>query len=164
MAVVHTDRMASAAETAAEMDRRGHVIETLEAEVEALKKECDLLRKMQKPAGDIGLLYEIRRAMGWNDKTSLSIMPNGVKDLRKDALRYQYLRDHCSSHYPMTHEQPAEWSIIWEFQQGKPHEAWGSFDRWIDEDIARLQSLEAAIAAEEAAEAAQSPDSKTEGV
>ena len=28
------------------------------------------------------LLYEIRTALGWNDKTSLSILPRGVRELR----------------------------------------------------------------------------------
>lgn len=142
MSVNTTTRQASNDEIAAEMDRRGHVIETLEAQIEELQREVDLLRKMQKAAGETGLLYQIREAMGWNDKTSLSIMPNGVRDLRKDALRYQYLKDHCSSYYPMTHEQPAEWSIGWEFQQSKPHEAWGSFDKWIDADIERQRHFD----------------------
>lgn len=53
-----------------------------------------------------------------------------------DARRYRYLRDHCSSHYPMSWEQPAEWSIGWEFQQSTPEQAYGSFDKWIDAEIA----------------------------
>lgn len=66
--------------------------------------------------------------------------------LEKDALRYRYLREHCSSHYPMSYDpaQPAEWSIGWEFQQGKPHERFGTFDSWIDRDIERLDPEERA--------------------
>lgn len=59
-----------------------------------------------------------------------------VERLKADAARYRYLRDHCSWHYPMTQEQPAEWSIDWEFQQSTPDEAYGSFDIWIDRDMA----------------------------
>lgn len=72
------------------------------------------------------------------------------EDIAKDAARYRYLIEHCSSHFPMTHEQPAEWSIGWEFQQNKPHEAYGSFDIWIDADIER-QACADAIDAEESA-------------
>lgn len=150
MSISTITREASVDELANEMDRRGFVIETLEAKVEELQAEVDLLRKMQSAAGDTSMLYAIRRELGWNDKTSLSIMPNGVRDLRKDALRYQYLKDHCSCHYPMTHEQPAEWSIGWEFQQSKPHEAYGSFDKWIDADIEESRKRQAEIDAEDA--------------
>ncbi|WP_037152995.1 hypothetical protein [Rhizobium freirei] len=149
MTIVTANRQASFDEIVAEMDRRGSVIETLEAERDELQAEVDLLRKMQKAAGETSMLYEIRRELGWNDKTSLSIMPNGVRQLRHDALRYQYLRDHCSSFYPMTHEQPAEWSIGWEFQQVKPHEAWGSFDKWIDADIEAHRQKQATLDAED---------------
>jgi hypothetical protein len=147
MTTVIATRAASVDEIAAEMDRRGVVIEGLEAKIEELQGEVDLLRKMQKAAGDTSLLYAIRRELGWNDKTSLSIMPNGIRDLRKDALRYQHLKTHCSSHYPMTYEQPAEWSIGWEFQQRTPQEAWGSFDKWIDADIEARRQREAEDAA-----------------
>lgn len=143
MSAITVTRPASIDEIASEMDRRGHVIEILEARIEELQAECALLTKMQQRAGDTSMLYEIRAAMGWNDKTSLSIMPDGIRSLRKDSLRYHYLKDHCSSFYAMTQEQPAEWSISWEFQQRKPHEAWGSFDKWIDEDIARRAELDA---------------------
>ncbi|MBM7046320.1 hypothetical protein, partial [Rhizobium lusitanum] len=98
---------------------------------------------------ETSMLYEIRRELGWNEYTSLSIMPNGVRELRKDALRYRYLKDHCSSFYAMTHEQPAEWSIGWEFQQSKPHEAWGSFDKWIDADIELRRIRQAELVAED---------------
>lgn len=66
-----------------------------------------------------------------------------VTDIRDDARRYRYLRDYCSSHYPMTHEQPAEWSIGWQFQQGTPDERYGSFDSWIDRDIAEREARQA---------------------
>lgn len=75
-----------------------------------------------------------------------------VSDAKADAARYQYLKECCSSHYPMTHEQPAEWSIGWEFQQRTPDERYGSFDLWIDCDISRRAEQQAKIDAEEAAE------------
>lgn len=72
-----------------------------------------------------------------------------VTDAKVDAERYRYLKEACSSHYPMTHEQPAEWSIGWEFQQSRPDEAYGSFDKWIDRDIAERAERQAKIDAEE---------------
>lgn len=72
-----------------------------------------------------------------------------VADAKADAERYRYLKECCSSHYPMTHEQPAEWSIGWEFQQSRPDEAYGSFDLWIDCDISRRAERQAKIDAEE---------------
>lgn len=66
-----------------------------------------------------------------------------------DAARYRYLKDHCSSHYAMTWEQPAEWSIGWEFQQCTPAEATGSFDHWIDRDIEAAARAQAEIDAED---------------
>ena len=77
-----------------------------------------------------------------------------VADAKMDAERYRYLKAACSSHHPMTHEQPAEWSIGWEFQQRRPDEAYGSFDSWIDRDIAERAERQAKIDAEEAAEGA----------
>ncbi len=149
MTTFSTIRQASTDEIAAEMDRRGEVIMALEYKIEILtdlrkelNDELKILRDAQSPAGNLKLLYEIREAMGWNDKTSLSIMPNGIRDLRKDSLRYRYLKDHCSCHYPMTHEQPAGWSISWEFQQGKPHEAYGTYDYLIDADIERQRQFD----------------------
>lgn len=47
-------------------------------EVRRLREEATL----RGPAG-LRLVYEIREALGWNDKTSLSILPTGVRDLRK---------------------------------------------------------------------------------
>lgn len=61
-----------------------------------------------------------------------------LREAEHDAMRYRYLREHCCSHYPMTHDQPAEWSIEWGFQQITPDERYGSFDKWIDRDIERL--------------------------
>lgn len=72
-----------------------------------------------------------------------------VADAKADAERYRYLKDACSSHYPMTHDQPAEWSIGWSFQQGRPDEAYGSFDTWIDRDIAECAERQAKADAEE---------------
>lgn len=65
-----------------------------------------------------------------------------IAELEADALRYRYLRGHHSDHYPMTWEQPAEWSIQWSiqwvFQQRTPAESFGTIDGWIDADIAAL--------------------------
>ncbi|MFJ6322295.1 MULTISPECIES: hypothetical protein [unclassified Rhizobium] len=149
MTIVTASRQASTDEIVGEMDRRGHVIEQLEAKIQELEGEVDLFRKMQKAAGETSLLYQIRRELGWNEYTSLSIMPSGVRELRMDANRYRFLKEHCSTFYAMTHEQPAEWSIGWEFQQSKPHEAWGSFDKWIDADIEAHKLKQAQIDAEE---------------
>lgn len=66
-----------------------------------------------------------------------------------DAARYRFLRDNCSSHYPMTYEQPAEWSIGWEFQQATPAEAYGSFDKWIDADIEAYRQRQDELDAED---------------
>ena len=66
-----------------------------------------------------------------------------VEILRADAARYRYLKEHCSYHAAMTWEQPAEWSIGWEFQQSTPAEAYGSFDKWIDADIVRAAMVDA---------------------
>lgn len=66
-------------------------------------------------------------------------------EARDDAKRYRYLKEACSSHYPMTHEQPAEWSIGWEFQQRTPEERYGSFDSWIDQDIAQRKARQQEI-------------------
>lgn len=74
-----------------------------------------------------------------------------IEEYKADAKRYRYLKEACSSHYPMTHEQPAEWSIGWEFQQSTPAEAYGSFDSWIDQDIAAREERQAKIDAEEGA-------------
>lgn len=139
---ITTTRPASSDEIAIEMDRRGAVIESLEADIIDLRAEVEILRKMQKAAGETSMLYKIRQELGWNEKTGLSLIPNGVRKLRMDSLRYKHLRDHCGSHYPMTQEQPAEWSISWEFQQSKPEERWLSFDRCIDLDIERLRAHE----------------------
>ncbi|KNY36069.1 hypothetical protein [Agrobacterium sp. SUL3] len=73
-----------------------------------------------------------------------------VEGAKKDSDRYQYLKGHCSYHAAMTHEQPAEWSIGWEFQQSTPAEAYGSFDKWIDLDIEDHRKRQAEIDAEEA--------------
>lgn len=73
-----------------------------------------------------------------------------VEEFKADAKRYRYLKEHCSSHYSMTWEQPAEWSIGWEFQQSTPAEAYGSFDKWIDQDIEARAKRQAEIDAEEA--------------
>lgn len=74
-----------------------------------------------------------------------------------DARRYRYLRDHCSYHQDMTWDQPAEWSIGWDFQQCTPAQAYGSFDKWIDADIERRDAEEAQDAEEDARALATEP-------
>lgn len=165
MSIISTTRPAGADEIVAEMDRRGDVIVTLEAHIAELEHELDasqqrcrwaereweILRDADKPASELRLLYSIREAMGWTKMHGLSLMPSGVKDLLADSKRYHFLKEHCASHYPMTHEQPAEWSIGWEFQQSTPTEAYGSFDKWIDRDIEGWATRQAEIDAEESA-------------
>jgi len=54
-----------------------------EAEIDRLKHDLVL-----RDGGGLKLLYEIREALGWNDKTSLSIMPAEIRrrdDILKDA-------------------------------------------------------------------------------
>lgn len=68
-----------------------------------------------------------------------------METLKADALRYRYLRERRSDHHPMTHEQPAEWSIQWEFQQHTPAERFGTIDGWIDRDIERLDEDDRAL-------------------
>jgi hypothetical protein len=75
--VISTNRPGSADELAAEMDRRGNVIEALEAENARLKQAL----AMHGPGG-LRLIYDVRSALGWNDKTSLELLPGGVKELR----------------------------------------------------------------------------------
>ncbi|MFG1429366.1 hypothetical protein [Roseixanthobacter glucoisosaccharinicivorans] len=111
-------------------------------------------------ARELGMAYS-RDAKEAQDRATLleQTIQNGAEMIRTaharadaaeaDAARYRYLKDHCSSHYAMTWEQPAEWSIGWEFQQRTPAEATGSFDYWIDLDIADRKRREAEIEAEE---------------
>ena len=35
----------------------------------------------------IKLLYEIREALGWNDKTPLTLIPDGIKELRAENAK-----------------------------------------------------------------------------
>lgn len=59
MAVTHTTRPASADEIAAEMDRRGKVIERLEADLAEAALKVEHLAKQE---ADIRAAYELRRA------------------------------------------------------------------------------------------------------
>lgn len=111
--------------------------------------EIEHLRNLNKDAhAIIDRIWKFFSTPSYDDLAGRSIY-DLVESAAKDAARYQYLRDHCSSHYPMTQEQPAEWSIGWEFQQSKPHEAYGSFDKWIDADIEARRERQAAIDAED---------------
>jgi bifunctional DNA-binding transcriptional regulator/antitoxin component of YhaV-PrlF toxin-antitoxin module len=74
------------------MDRRGAVIEKLETAVRHWREECGKLHSQLDAANDklslantggLPLLYDIRRALGWNDKTSLNILADGVYRVRR---------------------------------------------------------------------------------
>ncbi len=84
--IVH--RPATPDEIVAEMDRRGVVIERLEVNLRHWREECGKLqsqldREKEKLSvlntGGLTLLYDIRRELGWNDKTALNILPSGVR-------------------------------------------------------------------------------------
>jgi len=75
-----------------EMDRRGAVIERLYSDLRHWREECGKLHSRLDSteeklrlanAGSLTLLYDIRRALGWNEKTSLSILADGVRRVRR---------------------------------------------------------------------------------
>ena len=72
--------------------RRSAVIEKLETDLRHWREECGKLHSQLDAAneklslvntGGLSLLYDIRRALGWNDKTSLSILADGVYRIRR---------------------------------------------------------------------------------
>lgn len=92
MTIVTVSRAATPAEISAEMDRRGAVIEKLEIDLRHWREECGKLHSQLDAAeeklrltntGSLSLLYDIRRELGWNDKTSLSILADGVRRVRR---------------------------------------------------------------------------------
>jgi hypothetical protein len=92
MTIFTTTRLATPDEIAAEMDRRGTVIEDLERNLRHWREECAKLHSQLDAAneklrlantGSLSLLYDIRRELGWNDKTSLSILADGVRRVRR---------------------------------------------------------------------------------
>lgn len=92
MTIISVSRAATPEEVAAEMDRRGAVIEKLETDLRHWRGECSKLRSQLDAAeerlrlantGSLPLLYDIRRELGWNDKTSLSILADGVRRVRR---------------------------------------------------------------------------------
>jgi hypothetical protein len=92
MTIFTTTRLATPDEIATEMDRRGAVIERLETDVRHWREECGKLHSQLDAAneklslantGSFSLLYDIRRELGWNDKTSLSILADGVRRVRR---------------------------------------------------------------------------------
>lgn len=92
MTIITVSRAATPEEIDAEMDRRGALIERLETDLRHWREECGKLhfqldavneRLAVANAGSLPLLYDIRRALGWNDKTSLSIMADGVRRVRR---------------------------------------------------------------------------------
>ena len=92
MAVITTTRAATADEMGAEIDRRGAVIERLETNLRHWREECGKLHARLDDAemklrlantGSLPLLYDIRRELGWNDKTSLDILADGVRRVRR---------------------------------------------------------------------------------
>ena len=74
------------------MDRRCAVIERLETDLRHWREECGKLHSQLDAAeeklrlantGSLSLLYDIRRELGWNDKTSLNILADGVRRVRR---------------------------------------------------------------------------------
>ncbi len=76
--------------TAAEQDSVLDDIDALRARAEQAEEKLALAN-----TGGLKLLYEIRAALGWNDKTSLSIMGDGVKRLRERAERAETALSWC---------------------------------------------------------------------
>ena len=92
MTIITVSRAATADEVAAEMDRRGAAIERLETNLRHWREECGKLHSQLDRVtnelrlantGGLSLLYDIRRELGWNDKTSLSILADGVRRVRR---------------------------------------------------------------------------------
>ena len=92
MSSFHVTRPATPDEMAAEIDRRGAVIERLETDLRHWREECGKLHSSLAAAeeklrlantGSLSLLYDIRRELGWNDKTSLDILSDGVRRVRR---------------------------------------------------------------------------------
>lgn len=97
MTIITVSRAATPDEISAEMDRRGTVIEQLETNLRHWREECGKLHSQLDAAnerlalantGSLPLLYDIRRALGWNDKTSLSILADGVRRVHRALLTW----------------------------------------------------------------------------
>jgi hypothetical protein len=73
-------RSTGATETEAAADLCEQIVGRLEDEIKKLKGDLACAN-----LGGLKLLYEIRAAIGWNGKTSLDILPNGCRRLRKRA-------------------------------------------------------------------------------
>ncbi len=76
---------------------------------------------------------------------ALTALQARVGELEGDALRYRYLKEHHTSNYGMTREQPAEWTLCWDWQQIRPGEEFLGVDALIDADIARLDDDDRAL-------------------
>ncbi len=92
MTIITVSRCATPDEISVEMDRRGAVIERLETDLRHWREECGKLHSRLDATeeklrcantGGLPLLYDIRRELGWNDKTSLSILAYGVRRVRR---------------------------------------------------------------------------------
>lgn len=92
MTIITVSRAATPEEIATEMDRRGAVIERLEIDLRHWREECGKLHSRLCAAeeklrlantGSLSLLYDIRRELGWNDKTSLDILADSVRRVRR---------------------------------------------------------------------------------
>ena len=92
MTVITVSRASTPDEIAVEMDRRGAVIERLETNLRHWREECGKLHSQLDAVeeklrlantGSLSLLYDIRRELGWNDKTSLNILADGVRRVRR---------------------------------------------------------------------------------
>jgi len=54
-----------------------------------LQRARDAEDALRRSGSGLAFLYEIRAALGWNDKTSLTIIPDGIRELlreRNEAL------------------------------------------------------------------------------
>ena len=92
MTIITVSSAATPDEISAEMDRRSAVIERLETDLRHWREECGKLHSRLDATEEklrlantcsLSLLYDIRRELGWNDKTSLSILADGVRRVRR---------------------------------------------------------------------------------
>ncbi len=52
-----------------------------------LQRARDAEEVLRRSGSGLAFLYEIRAALGWNDKTSLTIIPDGIRELRRENER-----------------------------------------------------------------------------